>query len=370
MAGTRAHRQEGHATPGEPALPHPQRTPCDPRRRTPRTHAAEPRIGRRTDHTGLRQPATGNQTREGGHTHRGGRGYAHRGSRQEHGRAAHHHAFTAKRRSQPQQGPPHRHQKRKRARSQHPGLEARTPRGHGNKAQAPREGNPADTYLTHQLERHTRTPTARTQRATPHLTASLGHQTATLRPALRTTTRAGLTSTDPPRHSTRQHSTPHRSTPPCNTPRRGTPRHNTPQQNAARRRTARHTTARHGATQHNKAGRTATQHRPVRRSTAKHAETQHSAPQYTTTPKQGTLTEGLTHPSRSTPRKAPHQPATHRQWGHHAPGKDGCGPPTQTAARKRKPAPRRRRDTEDPSPPNPGPHETAWRNRPASRARS
>ena len=55
--------------------------------------------------------------------------------------------------------------------SQHPGLGARTPKGHGTKAQAPREGNPADTYLTHQPERHTRTSAAQIQRATPNLTA-------------------------------------------------------------------------------------------------------------------------------------------------------------------------------------------------------
>ena len=33
-------------------------------------------------------------------------------------------------------------------------------------AQAAREGNPTDTYPTHQPERHTQTPTSRTQRAT------------------------------------------------------------------------------------------------------------------------------------------------------------------------------------------------------------
>ena len=117
---------------------------------TPQTHAAEPRIGRRTDHTGSGPPATGIHTGEGGHTQTGRRGYTHRGSRREHRRAAHHHALTARRRPRPQQGPPHRQQKRRGARPQHPGLEARTPRGHGTKTQAPREGNPADTGLTHQ----------------------------------------------------------------------------------------------------------------------------------------------------------------------------------------------------------------------------
>ena len=67
----------------------------------------------------------------------------------------------------------------------------------------------------------------------PHLTAPPSHQPATLRPALRTTTQARLTSTDPPRHNARQHGTPHHSAPQCNAPqhdatRRGTERHNTP----------------------------------------------------------------------------------------------------------------------------------------------
>ena len=66
----------------------------------------------------------------------------------------------------------------------------------------------------------------------PHLTAPPSHQPATPRPALRTTTQARLTSTDPPRHNARQHGTPHHSAPQCNAPqhdatRRGTERHNT-----------------------------------------------------------------------------------------------------------------------------------------------
>ena len=65
-----------------------------------------------------------------------------------------------------------------------------------------------------------------------HLTAPPSHQPATLRPALRTTTQARLTWTDPPRHNARQHGTPHHSAPQSNAPqhdatRRGTERHNT-----------------------------------------------------------------------------------------------------------------------------------------------
>ena len=133
------------------------------------------------------------------------------------------------------------------------------------------------------------------------------------RPALRTTTRARLTSTDQPRQNTRQHGIQHRSGPQCNAPRQGTPKHNTPQHDATRRGTERHTTARQGATRRGPAGRAATHPGPTGRSTAKHGTTQHGGPQHTTTPKQGTLTEGLTKSSHRTPRKEPHQPATHRQ---------------------------------------------------------
>ena len=75
-------------------------------------------------------------------------------------------ALTARRRPWPPQGPPHRHRKRTKARPQRPGLGTGTPRGHGTKAQAPREGNPTDAYPTHQPERHAQAPTARTQRDT------------------------------------------------------------------------------------------------------------------------------------------------------------------------------------------------------------
>ena len=165
-AGTKTHTQEGHTTTEGPAPPHPKRTPHAPRGRRPPTHAAEARFGRRTDHTGAHPPATGNHTGDGGHTYTGRAGYTHRRRRWEHRRAAHHHALTARRRPWPPQGPPHKHRKRTKARPQHPGLGTGTPRGHLTTAQAPREGNPTDTAPTHQPERHTRTPTARTQRAT------------------------------------------------------------------------------------------------------------------------------------------------------------------------------------------------------------
>ena len=126
----------------------------------PPTRTAEASIGRRTDHTSAHPPAGGNHTGDGGHTYTGRTGYKERRP------AAHHHALTARRRPRPPQGPPHRHRKRTKEQPQQPGLGTGTPRGHGTKAQAPREGNPTDAYPTHQPERHAQAPTARTQRDT------------------------------------------------------------------------------------------------------------------------------------------------------------------------------------------------------------
>ena len=132
----------------------------------PPTRTAEASIGRRTDHTSAHPTATRNHTGDGGHTYTGRTGNTHRGSCRERRRAAHHHALTGRRRPRPPQGPPHRHRKRTKAQPQRPGLGTGTPRGHGTKAQAPREGNPTDAYPTHQPERHAQAPTARTQRDT------------------------------------------------------------------------------------------------------------------------------------------------------------------------------------------------------------
>ena len=63
-----------------------------------------------------------------------------------------------------------------------------TARGHVTKAQASRDGNPADTLLTNQAERHNRTPGPQTQRAAPRLTMPLCQQPATQpQPAAHTT---------------------------------------------------------------------------------------------------------------------------------------------------------------------------------------
>ena len=151
---------------GTSAAPPPPNAPRLPGAHPP-TRTAEASIGRRTDHTlSAHPPATGNHTGNGGHTYTGRTGHTHRGRRRERRRTAHHHALTARRRPRPPRGPPHRHRKRTMARPQRPGLGTETPRGHGTKAQAPREGNPTDTYPTHQPGRHAQAPTARTQRDT------------------------------------------------------------------------------------------------------------------------------------------------------------------------------------------------------------
>ena len=138
--------------------------------RLPGAHApsrtAEASIRRRTDHTSAHPPATRTHTGNGGHTYPGRTGRTHRGSRRERRHTAHHRALTARRRPRLPQGPPHRHRKRTKARPKGPGLGTETPRGHGTKAQACREGNPTDAYPTHQPERHAQAPTARTQRDT------------------------------------------------------------------------------------------------------------------------------------------------------------------------------------------------------------
>ena len=148
---------------GTSAAPPPPNAARLPGARPP-TRTAEASIGRRSDHTSAHPPATGNHTGDGGHTYTGRTGHSHRGTCRERRRTAYHHALTARRRPRPPQRPPHRHQTRTKARPQRPELGTGTRRGHGTKAQAPREGNPTDAYPTHQPERHAQAPTARTQR--------------------------------------------------------------------------------------------------------------------------------------------------------------------------------------------------------------
>ena len=222
------HPGRAHHDRGTSAAPPPPNTP---------THTTEANIRRQADHTSARPPATGNHTENGGHTYTGRTGHTHRESRRERRRTAHHHALTARRRPRPPQGPRHRHRKRTKARPWHPGLGTETPRGHGTKAQAPREGNPTDRHANDLPD-----PPARAARPSPHstdparhphLTAPPSHQPATLWPALRTTTQARLTSTDPPRqHARPRHTAPQRATVQCATARRDATRHRAAQQDA------------------------------------------------------------------------------------------------------------------------------------------
>ena len=131
----------------------------------------------------------------------------------------------------------------------------------------------------------------------PHLTAPPNHQPATLRPALRTTTQARLTSTDPLRHHAR-------------------PRHTAPQRATEQRTTARRDATRHRAAQHDT-----------------------TDPNLRDKPKQATA-----HPGR---RRAstPHTSTAGHTRGHSAPGDNGGGPP-----RRLQPAPQRGKDTNNPSP--------------------
>ena len=210
--GGKGHHSRAYHNGGTSAASPPPNTPRHPGTHPP-THTTEASIARRADHTSAHPPPTGNHTENGGHTYTGRTGHTHRGSRRERRRTAHHHALTARRRPRPPQGPPHRHRKRTKARPPRPGLGTETRRGHGTKAQAPREGNPTDRHAIDLPD-----PPARAARQSPrstdparhpYLTAPPSHQPATLRPALRTTTQARLTSTDPPRQ---RHTAPQRAT--------------------------------------------------------------------------------------------------------------------------------------------------------------
>ena len=285
---------------GNSAAPPPPNSPRLPGEHPP-THTAEASIRRRTDHPSAHPSATGNHTGNGGHTYTGRTGHTHRGSRRERRRMAHHHALTTRRRPRPPQGRPHRHRKRTKARPQRPGLGTETPRGHGTKAQAPREGNPTDRHaidLPHPTARAAcPSPHSTDPARHPHLIAPPSHQPATLRPALRTTTQARLTSTDPPRHNAR-------------------PRHTAPQRATVQRATARRDATRHRAAQHDT-----------------------TDPNLKDKPKPATA-----HPGRRRI-STPHTSTAGHTRGHSAPGNNGGGPP-----RRLKPELQRGKDTNNPRP--------------------
>ena len=107
----------------------------------------------------------------------------------------------------------------------------RNPQRTRDQGTSPQGGQP-DGRLLNPPARAARPSPHSTDPAThPHLTALPSHQPARLRPALRTTTQARLTSTDPPRHNAR-------------------PRHTAPQRATVIRATARRDATRHRAAQH------------------------------------------------------------------------------------------------------------------------
>ena len=178
---------------GTSAAPPRPNTPLHPGTHPP-TQTTEASIGRRADHTSAHPAATGNHTENRGHTYTGRAGHTNRGSRRERRRTTHNHALTARRRPRPPQGPPHRHRKRTKARPPRPGLRTETPRGHGTKAQAPREGNPTDPHAIDLPD-----PPPRAARPSPHSTepARHPHLTAPQPPASHTPART-------PHHDTGQ----------------------------------------------------------------------------------------------------------------------------------------------------------------------
>ena len=169
-------------------------------------------------------------------------------------------------------------------------------------------------------------------------------------------------------HEAARHTAPQRTTMQCATARRPKTRHTTARRGATRHSAAHHGRTRRNGTRHSRAHRNTT-----RASTTQHGETRHDTAWRT---RAHHNTKASNTNRGSNPTKPPHTPegaapAHHAPArGHGAPGNDGGGLPTRTAARVLIPASRGRRDTRNPSPPCPGPLETAWCNRPAGRART
>ena len=165
----------------------------------------------------------------------------------------------------------------------------------------------------------------------------------------------------------------------------GTPRHNTPQQDTAQHGTARRNQPRHGTTHHRTTQRGRAQQSRAHRNTAQTRTVQHGkARHHTARRTKAHHSTKARHTNRgSNPSKLPHSPQGEetrpQPWdnatptrrtparGHCTPGNNGDGRPTQASTGKLKPAPQRRSDRAIANPLEPGPHEIAWRNRPAGR---
>ena len=164
-AGTRTHTREGHTRTEGPAPPPPPADAAEP----PGTHAPNTRRrgASQTPYGSHRHTPTSH-----GKPHRGWRAHLHR----ENGL----HPQRKPLATPPRSPPPRPHCQATtpattRATSQAPEEDegtATAPRARDRDPQrirahgtGPREGNPTDTYPTHQPEQHTQTPTARTERA-------------------------------------------------------------------------------------------------------------------------------------------------------------------------------------------------------------
>ena len=198
-------------------------------------------------------------------------------------------------------------------------LGARTPRGHGTKTQAPREGNPTDTHLTQRAKRPTQTPAMQAQRAKPLITVSPDHHPATEPgPASHTTKRASLTSADPtPRQNSTEkgpsHTTAQRSTAESGATRHTAPQHTAVQHTTTRHPTTQHSTAHHSAARHSTAPPATPRQDTPQKDMAWHNMTEHSAPQHGTdhpgTARQSTAQHSTAH--QGTPQ---HQSKGHQPW--------------------------------------------------------
>ena len=303
------HPGRAHHDWGTSAAPPQPNTPRHPGAHPP-THTTEANIGRHADHTSAHPPATGNHTENGGHTYTGRTGHTHRGSHRERRRTAHHQATTPATTRATSQAPEEdegmaaapwtRDWNPQRARDQGTGPQGGQP--HGPSRDRPtRPTSPSGTPKPDSTDpaRH------------PHLTAPPSHQPATLRPALRTTTQARLTSTDPPRHHAR-------------------PRHTAPQRATVQRATARRDATRHRAAQHD-----------------------------TTDPNNHTRT----------PLKAPRQHATHQHRRTHT-GPQRAWRQRWRTTQRITAGTAEGKGHEQPQPPNPKTQAAAWRSRPAGKART
>ena len=254
--------------------------------------------------------------------------------------------------------------------------ETGTPRGHGTKAEAPREGNPTDIRQTHQTGRHTHTPrsTYPASRTMPnHAHQPQGsyinrarnpqqqnHQSDQRR--RHPTPDQGVRLT----HRTARHSETRRSTTQRNKAHHTATQHTTVQGNAARHLATRHSTARHGAggqsraqaatarqgmtrqdtARHGTARQSRAQRSTARSSATQHSKAQHSVALHTkahhkTRARNASRRPGLIKPSHNPERKEtrpqPWDPTTaaHHAWaqGHHTP--DGTTPPPQRGRPKK-----------------------------------